>query len=247
MWTKICGVTSCADANQVESAGADAIGLNFHPPSKRFVAAQTKLGANAERDSLISVAREIRDSVGDRIEVVGVFVNSSADDVADIATRTKLDAVQFHGDETPEAIANFHLHCPQTAIIRAFRIGDRGTVAMDDQLRRFSELNVPLAAVLVDAFVDGEYGGTGHTVNADVVNEWSSAPGKNQRLVLAGGLTHENVAAAAQSVQPWGIDTASGVESAPGIKCPKKVRAFVDAVRSVSEGAPTVRLRNSDA
>ena len=177
--------------------------------------------------------------------MVGVFVNSSAREVAHIANHTQLTAVQFHGDEPPQLIAEFHQLCPAAHIIRAFRIGDAGTAAMDRHLTQLAELQVHLAGVLVDAFVAGAYGGTGHTVDADTVNAWSARSGKRQRLVLAGGLTADNVAAAAESVRPWGIDTASGVELSPGIKSSDQVRSFVSHVRETS--AATSRVRLSDA
>lgn len=248
MWVKICGITSVDDAVMMAAAGADAIGLNFYPKSKRFVGVgfpRPADGQNPEcQPSPLAHAKGIRDAVRGQLEVVGVFVNSAVGDVASTAVEVGLTAVQFHGDETPEQIAEFHQQCADVDIIRAFRIGRDGTDLMDGHLRELEERNVPLSAVLVDALVEGEYGGTGHTVNTDIIVPWMDGPGQSHRLVLAGGLKPDNVAKAAEAVRPWGIDTASGVELSPGFKSPEKVKQFVRGVRSVSTSADH-RLRGS--
>lgn len=265
MWVKICGVTEVANAGAVVEAGADAVGLNFYRPSKRFVHPATagtgthgsleSLSAS-EFESLTEHARMICNAIADGVEVVGVFVNASANTVVKIVEAVGLTAVQFHGDESSDLIAAFHAACPAINIIRAFRIGKQGTSAMDAQLMELQELGVPVFAVLVDALVDGEFGGTGHRVDAAVLRESSvfnekrgrdslvqstrravpvndsrplfSAP----RLILAGGLTPDNVAGAVADVQPWGVDTASGVESTAGLKDVDLVRQFVTSARN---------------
>ncbi len=216
MWVKICGVTSTEDALVVKNCGADAVGLNFFRGSKRFVDTST--------------AKSIRDALGDGIEIVGVFVNSTADDVCRTLDAVGLTGVQFHGDEPPEVIHDVQTRRPNARLIRAVRVGSDGAAIVSEELRRLSDAGIALSAILVDAFVAGEYGGTGHRVATEF---WKSADRECwPPLILAGGLTPENVASAVGEVQPWGIDTASGVELSPGRKSSDKVRAFVNAARS---------------
>lgn len=211
-WIKICGVTSVEDAMRIADAGATAIGLNFFAQSKRYIAP--------------AQARAIRDAVAQRLDVVGVFVNSSAEEVAGIATDVGLHAVQFHGDETAEAITDFQNRRPEVLIIRAFRVGDEGLNPVADAIGKLREAGVNLAAVLLDAHVAGEYGGTGKLIDPSTLQ---GRPLDWPPLILAGGLTPDTVAAAQSSVSPWGIDTASGVELSPGKKCPIKVQTFIDS------------------
>ncbi|MEZ6130514.1 MAG: phosphoribosylanthranilate isomerase [Planctomycetaceae bacterium] len=213
MWIKICGVTSVDDATMIAQAGADAIGLNFYAKSSRYIAPET--------------ARIIRDAVADRVGVVGVFVNSSADEVATIAQQVGLNTVQFHGDEPADVIAEFHCLCPDVGIVRAFRVGSEGIASLQQSLRELIAIGIPLTAILVDALVAGEYGGTGRQVNP----EWlHGRPETWPPMILAGGLTPATVSAAIQSVRPWGVDTASGVEQSPGVKDADKVQQFIRAV-----------------
>ena len=213
MWIKICGVTTVDDAIMISGFGVSAIGLNFFSGSPRCVSA--------------TAAKSIRDAVCQQLDVVGVFVNSPQDKVAQIADCVELDAVQFHGDETAETIAAFHQARPQVAIIRAFRIGADGITAMADSIDQLLAAGVRPAAVLVDAHVPGEYGGTGAQVASNVLKD---CPKQWPRLILAGGLTAGNVGSATEAVRPWGLDTASGVEQAPGVKCSHKVGRFMSAL-----------------
>ena len=226
MWIKICGVTRPEDAEAVVTAGADAVGLNFYPQSKRYI----------EPDKAV----ELRRVVGDALDVVGVFVNSSAEDAAEITQRVGLTAVQFHGDESAELVARFCRLSPDTAVIRAFRIGAEGTAAMFRSLEELTAAGADLAAVLTDALVVGEYGGTGRQIDPTLLQD---RPEDCPRLILAGGLTPQTVAAACEKVRPWGADTAGGVESSPGIKSSEKIRQFVAAVRSSGQQS-RVRLRD---
>jgi phosphoribosylanthranilate isomerase len=244
MWTKICGITRVVDAQATADAGADAVGLNFYSASKRFI----------EPDK----ARAIADVVRPKLDVVGVFVNSPAQDVIDVVNRVHLTAVQFHGDETVECIVDVAEACPDVAIVRAFRLRKNGMEDVIQSIRELQHNDVSLAAVLVDAFVADEYGGTGHMIAADLFGEFRQrlislekmpddsgalqSPSRSLRVILAGGLTPETVASATAAVQPWGVDTASGVESAPGIKSSDMIRRFVKAVRTTEPVESSDRL-----
>ena len=216
MWTKICGVTTTESARAVRDAGASAVGLNFFSGSKRFVS--------------VSAATEIAEVIrtqGTKTntpDVVGVFVNSQVADIVKVADEVSLTAVQFHGDETTDLICRLHDARPELSIIRALRVS---LERLDEHLRTIDDLqqHVPLAGCLLDAFVAGEFGGTGMTVDLRIPALYLQQA--RPRLILAGGLTPENVAGIIEQANPWGVDTASGVETAPGIKHPDLCAAFV--------------------
>ena len=212
MWVKICGITVPEDIHA--AASADAIGLNFYKLSKRYVAPNTAA-------ELARLARPGQ-------EIVGVFVNSSLSRVIETADLAGLTAVQFHGDESPAAVAEFQRQRPDLKIIRAFRIGNDGVGSVNEWLQDLAEQNVNLAGLLVDAFVAGEYGGTGHRIDPaflEARQDWWPP------LILAGGLTPETVQQSIAAVQPWGVDTASGVEDTPGRKNHDRVSRFVSLAR----------------
>jgi phosphoribosylanthranilate isomerase len=148
------------------------------------------------------------------IMFVGVFVNASAEEIRATMDTCGLSLAQLHGDETPEMLHELH-----GKAFKAFR-------GIPENIHGFERPGVP--AFLVDASVKGVYGGSGVTA------DWKGAAelAKKYPLLLAGGLTPENVADAVRQVKPWGVDVASGVESAPGEKDPSKVKAFVQAVRN---------------
>ena len=219
---KICGVTSAADARLSAEAGADAIGLNFFSGSPRRVT--------------LEAAREIAAAVPRHVCKVGVFVNASADEIRHTFADVLLDLVQLHGDEPPELLESLR----GVPTMRAFRLGEDvagDLAAAGGYLEACHRLRAVPRMVLVDAARAGHYGGTGATVNWQLVNEGrrhlAGAP-----LVLAGGLTSENVAAAIATVRPWAVDTASGVEDSPGRKSPERVAAFVaEATRALTDSA----------
>jgi len=204
---KICGIKTVNDALAAMDAGADLIGFNFYPKSPRYIS------VGKCRD-IMSVMRKFA-----QITYVGVFVNASVAEIRATMETCALGLAQLHGDETPEMMQSL-----KGKAFKAFRGGtDVGTDIEAD--KRMIADGAP--AFLVDAAVKGAYGGTG--VKAD----WSMAAelaGKYP-LLLAGGLTPENVAEAVRRVKPWGVDVASGVESAPGLKDAVKMRTFVKAVR----------------
>jgi phosphoribosylanthranilate isomerase len=206
---KVCGVTSTADALQAAALGADAVGLNFYPQSPRYVLPE----------DAAAILRELPPFV----EPVGLFVNQPLTEVfAAAAGFTGLRTVQWHGDE-PEVSAS-----PAFRFIPAFAVRDRESLArISRYLERCRELGRLPAAVLVDAHVAGLYGGTGQRAPWELLADFR--PGVP--LILAGGLTPDNVAEAVRVVQPYAVDVASGVESSPGRKDVEEMRRFIGNVR----------------
>jgi phosphoribosylanthranilate isomerase len=207
---KICGVTLPDDAARVASAGADFIGLNFWPRSKRYI--------SPERAPMIAAV--VR-STG-AAKIVGVFVDADVDEIQAIAANVDLDVIQLHGDETPEEVKRISL-AVYRPVWKALPIkSSRDLHALDVW---------PAEALLLDAPTPGR-GGAGATF------DWQLAREARERyprinFVLAGGLNHQNVATAIETVEPWAIDVASGVEAAPGIKDAAKLEAFISAARVV--------------
>jgi phosphoribosylanthranilate isomerase len=200
---KICGITNLADAQTAVEAGADALGFNFYDKSPRFVTLQR--------------AAAISKQLPPFIMRVGVFVNAPEDLVVRAIGEGNLGLLQFHGDEPPEFCTQFGLMS-----MKAFRIRDAETLK---EIAKYST-----DAYLLDAYSPEARGGTGVKFNWDLALE---AQKFGKPIFLAGGLTPENVAEAVRRVRPFGVDVASGVESAPGKKDHHKVRDFIAAVRSV--------------
>lgn len=206
---KICGVTTPTDAIAIAEAGADWIGLNFHPPSPRHATANT--------------AAAIVESLPPGCEAVGLFVDQPPSEVRRLAERIGLSIVQLHGAEPPEDLHELR----GLRVVKAFRLSSAADIdALTDFLSRAEAF--PPEAVLLDAFVPGLAGGTGRLLADDLLSRLPRLP----RLILAGGLTPENVAERIARVGPWMVDVASGVESHPGRKDMARVRAFIKAVRS---------------
>jgi len=224
MWIKICGITRQKDAEAAVEAGVDAIGLNFYAPSPRSI---TK-----------SVARVIAERIRGHVDVVGVFVNMPIPNVVEICQHVGLSAVQFHGSETPDNLVQFRQACTGINVIRAIRLANSGN-SLATTAAPWQRLQPPPAGLLVDAFVPGEYGGTGQTVNPSLLHNHRDIA---SRLILAGGLTPDNVTEIAQEVRPWGVDTASGVEHEPGIKSKRSMQQFINCCRAVSESNERERL-----
>jgi phosphoribosylanthranilate isomerase len=204
---KICGVTLADDAAAIAAAGADFIGLNFWDRSKRHV-------DPARAPLIAAVAR----SANPDVKIVGVFVDAHADEIAELHAAVGLDRVQLHGDEHPDDCA---------AIARAVPVPLWKAIAVRDARDLAALHEWPVEAILLDAPSAGK-GGSGTTF------DWRLAADAKQAIVLAGGLTPENVAAAIARVRPWMVDVASGVERAPGVKDAAKVRAFIAAARGTS-------------
>jgi phosphoribosylanthranilate isomerase len=221
VWIKICGVTTPTDAVFAADYGADAVGLNFYPKSRRHI-------TNEQADSIV---RELPPTV----TRVGVFVDTSPDDMRRCAARFGLHAIQVYQEPVinPSAAVIVPPLGPATWVIAAFRVRDEFNLqAIEESL---SEIAGPCGSVvLLDSYVSGEMGGTGHKAPWDLIAKSNfGVP-----LILAGGLTPDNVAEAIRTVRPWGVDVASGVESAPGKKDPGKVRAFIQAARAAAADLP---------
>src|SRR5687768_15203706 len=200
---KVCGVTSLEDALAALDAGADLLGFNFYARSPRYV-------TPAE-------ARRVVERLPEGAECVGVFVNEPTPETVERAAREAgVGAVQLHGDETPE----FCRALRGLTTIKALRVGPDYNVE--------AAASCAADAVPLDAYVAGEWGGTGHTF------DWSLARRRREavpRLFLAGGLRPDNVADAVAAVRPFAVDVCSGVETSPGRKSPRLMRLFVEKVR----------------
>jgi len=200
---KICGITNAADALAAVEAGANLLGFNFYVKSPRHI-------SEAE-------AATIRPQLPKKVEAVGIFVNTASAAVGALCNSLKLNAAQLHGDESPEEVSELANRVP---VIKAFR------VEPDFPIKTLDEYSAAFA-FLFDAAHTGQYGGTGRTTDWDVARRAA----KDHRIILAGGLKVENVAAAVRIVRPYGIDVASGVESKPGKKDHGRLREFIQEVR----------------
>ena len=216
MLIKICGLTSVADALAAAEAGADWIGLNFHPASPRFVEE--------------SVARDIVAAIPSSITPVGVFVDRDPKEILAVAARVGFSTVQLHGLRSMEDVAPLAI----LQVIRAFALTDEASVEeMVSIARRLANSSHPPRAILVDAFVPGLAGGTGQVIANDVLDRVAQIVPALPPLILAGGLNPGNVAERIARVCPWMVDAASGVESSPRHKDPDRMRAFVRSARTI--------------
>jgi phosphoribosylanthranilate isomerase len=210
---KICGITNQADADLAGRLGADALGLNLYPASPRHVAP--------------SAALEIASTLPPFVEPVLLFVNAPMTQVVETAqafcSRRTLHYLQWHGDE-PQMPPGWPWR-----FIPAFAAADGAALArVTAYLERCRAAKALPEAVLIDGHLPGQYGGTGRHAPWQLLADFQ--PGVP--VILAGGLTPDNVAEAVRVVRPYAVDVASGVESAPGVKDPEKLRRFIDNVRS---------------
>jgi phosphoribosylanthranilate isomerase len=203
---KICGLRDPEHARIASEAGADAIGLVFYDQSPRFVQ--------------IAQAKEIVRVLPPYVMPVGLFVNAEATDVEAILTQLPLGLLQFQGDETADFCSRFG-----RPYVRAVRM-EKGT-----DLVEYSSRFSGAKALLVDAHVPGQRGGTGQ------VFDWKTIPARlPMPLILSGGLTSENVGRAIREVRPWAVDVSSGVESSRGVKDPAKIVEFIRSVQREDAG-----------
>ncbi|MFA7944539.1 phosphoribosylanthranilate isomerase [Pseudomonas brenneri] len=202
--SKICGITRMEDALAAVEAGADAIGFVFYAKSPRAVTVQQ--------------ARAIIAGLPPFVTTVGLFVNASACELNETLDAVPLDLLQFHGDESPEECAGYH-----RPYIKALR------VKAGDDIAASCAAYAGASGILLDAYVEGIPGGTGEAF------DWSLIPqGLSKPIILAGGLSADNVAQAIAQVRPYAVDVSGGVEQGKGIKDSGKIRAFMQAVRSSS-------------
>lgn len=205
---KICGFTMAEEAAAACRAGADAIGINFYPKSRRFIAFE------ACAEWLLALPRQV--------SRIGIFVNEDAGRVADIVGSGSIDAAQLHGDESPD-------YCRKLAalgipIIKAFGVKDPRS------LERVGDYHTPW--ILLDAWCPGEYGGSGRQFDRELAAA-TVAKHPHLRVILSGGLTPDNVREAVSDVHPAAVDVASGVEDAPGRKNIAMVRRFIAEARAL--------------
>jgi phosphoribosylanthranilate isomerase len=198
---KICGVRGLEEAEAAIEYGADVLGFNFWPKSARYIEPET--------------ARSIIEKLSPLVSCIGVFVNEEPERIIEIASQTGLNAVQLHGDETPQ-------YCEQLRslkLIKAFRVSE------DFDLSQIK--NYQASSVLLDAKVKNNYGGTGEQFDWRIAVEAKRfAP-----IILAGGLNAENVSEAISFVRPMAVDVCSGVEAEPGRKDISRIREFMSVVK----------------
>ena len=218
-WVKVCGMTNLEDALLAVDAGADAVGFVFYKKSPRCVSIET--------------VRQIVQELPRKVEKVGVFVNEAEKVLCEFAERTGLTAIQMHGDhEDPHVGDLVKARRPELKVLAAISMVRESP---DDWAMRWRPDVVH--AFLVDSGDSSKPGGTGKSFDwraSGPILENIKAQGK---VVAAGGLTPDNVSTALKILKPWGVDVVSGVEASPGKKDPKKVRAFVRAVREADRKA----------
>lgn len=206
---KICGITRPQDIHAAVNAGVDAIGFVFYKPSPRYVT--------------IELAQQLAQLIPPYINIVGLFVNASADQIAEVLASVPLDIIQFHGDETAQ-------QCQQIAQYNKRRWYKAIQIQPDAEhseiiatIRPYQQAGA--SAMLLDAWHPDLKGGTGHSF------DWSQFPKLDIPLILAGGLKPENVENAIQTTQAYAVDVSGGVESAKGIKDQQLVERFMQGVQ----------------
>ena len=201
---KVCGMTRAEDVAAAAELGVDAVGLIFHPKSPRHLD--------------IVQAQAITAGLPAFVTLTALFLDPEPQVVREVLDQTRVELLQFHGDEPPEFCRGFG-----RPYIKAVPMG--GGAELADYARRYADA----AALLLDSHAAGQNGGTGRSF------DWSAVPTvEGPPLILAGGLNPGNVAAAIRLVRPYGVDVASGVERAPGVKDRDKMSAFVHEVNHVA-------------
>jgi len=211
VFVKICGITNLEDALYAADAGADMLGFIFYPPSPRSI------GVEDAR----AIAQVLR-ARANRPQLVGVFVDESPAHMQQVLDAAQLDAAQLSGNEPVETLRALHERS-----CRAYKVVRRA-----EQAEQYADATPAGAApqLLLEADHPTLYGGTGQRADDALAAQLA----RRFRILLAGGLTPDNVAAAVSAARPWGVDVASGVEASKGRKDHVKVRAFIDAVRAAS-------------
>ena len=199
---KICGFTNSEVAREAALAGVDAIGLVFYSPSPRNVS--------------IDSAREIATALTPFVNIVGLFVNAKSAQIDEVLCEVPLDTLQFHGDESPIECEQY-----QMPFIKAIRVTEKTNI------RQFAKDFSSASGLLLDAYNTISYGGTGENFDWFLANVAIDLP-----IILAGGLTTDNVSDAIAQVNPYAVDVSSGIESSKGVKDIDKIRSFINKVHS---------------
>lgn len=203
---KICGITRIQDIQSVVQAGADAIGFVFYPPSPRNIT--------------LEQAKVLVKHVPAYVQTVGLFVNATGDEIAQVLQQVPLDIIQFHGDETPEQC---QVIAQQTGRRWYKAIQVKPDLDVVDMIKSYQ--HVGASAVLLDAWHPELKGGTGHQF------DWSQFPKLDIPLILAGGLKPENIEDAITTTGAYAVDVSGGVESAKGIKDQQLIERFMQGVQ----------------
>lgn len=213
---KICGITNLNDARAAAGAGADMLGFIFYPPSPRAI-------DPVDAGTIVHAVRQTMSSRCPRF--VGVFVDAPPAEVWRTIKAADLDLVQLHGSESPEIVAQFGRRA-----LKAIR--PRTLAEAEEALATYASTFIQSPErpnLLADAYHPVRAGGTGQRANVEIARMLA----QRCRLMLAGGLTSENVQSAIGTVKPWGVDVSSGVEQQPGLKDHAQIRTLIEAVRSV--------------
>ena len=211
-WIKICGTTCVEDALSSIAAGADALGFIFAPSKRRVTPEQTQ---------------QIIAELPGEVERIGVFMNSTAAEIASVVCQVALTGIQMHGEEFPPEVYTY-LPKDRRDAMRKIK-----TIAVRDGLVLGKFDLIVAEPAVVDAWLLDSGAGSGKTFNWQATREQLS--GQQQRFIVAGGLTPENVGEALKIFRPWGVDVVTGVEREPGRKDPEKLKAFVAAVRKAEQ------------
>lgn len=212
MKVKICGLTRLEDALYAEQHGAFALGFIFYPPSKRFIT--------------MDAAQKILSRLPGAAQPVGVFVNQMGDAFT-AAQHLPLKGIQLHGDETPHDCRRLR-DVFDGFVIKAFRLKN------DADLEAVTAYEDTVDYILIDAAIDGAYGGTGQLADWDLARR---AADLKKPLILSGGITPDNIVAAMRAVGPFAVDLAGGVENAPGIKSQDKIKQLFNAIKEETHAA----------
>ncbi len=206
MFIKICGLTEEKQAKEIANLGATHIGVIFYPKSPRFVD--------------LEKIKEIKKVLPENVKLVAVVVNPSQKDVEELLK--VVDMIQFHGEETLEFVKKF----PKEKVIKVFRIKDEKDIK---KIKPFIEEDF---LILIDAYKEGEYGGTGKQINLELAKKVSELTDK---LILSGGLSPQNISNLLQEIKPLGVDASSKLEVEPGIKDLEKVKEFIKKAKDYYE------------
>jgi phosphoribosylanthranilate isomerase len=212
---KVCGVRQPAQAEALATMGVSLLGLNFYRPSPRYVSPE--------------LGMELAEAWGGRVSLVGLFVNSTPEEIFNIQKQVGFGLVQLHGEEPLETIREVAKNLP---VVRAYRIKNRESLAAArNEVETLRSMGVSLHAVLIDGYSAAAHGGTGASVDRQLVE---SAIDLHPKLMLAGGLSPANLAERLSWIRPWAIDVASGVETEPGVKDLDAVRNMLRLISETS-------------